>query len=89
MRLDKTFNDLKEILLPEDIDQLLDILGHRLRAKNYELLKRRLEKHSSLVPTYGILERLVKDKYGHWSYTAGQSYPDEIRVVRNIILNLR
>ena len=37
------------------------------------------------MPTYGILERLTKEGED-WSYRAGQSYPDEIRTIREIIL---
>ena len=88
MRQRNSFNDLKNNLTKDDIDQLVDLLGLRLRAANLVKLRRRLESHASLIPSYGILERLTKEESG-WSYCAGQSYPDEIRTVRSIILNLK
>lgn len=80
-----SFNDLKTQLSEQDVDQIVEIVGHRCRVKTYNRLRSILTYSSSLVPTYGILERLTK-KNGGWSYCAGQSYPDEIRTLREIIL---
>lgn len=88
MRTKNTFNDLKEQLTENDIDQLIAILGKGLRMKNAQLLRRRLLSHTGMIPAYGILERLTKESHG-WSYCAGQSYVDEIRTVRSIILTLK
>jgi hypothetical protein len=88
MRERNSFNDLKSNLNENDIDQLVELLGSRVRSQNLAKLRRRLEQFPNLVPSYGILERLTKTE-GTWEYTAGQSYPDEIRTVREIILNLK
>lgn len=80
-----SFNDLKTQLSEQDVDQLIEIIGHRCRVKTCNRLRSILTYSPSLVPTYGILERLTKEN-GGWSYCAGQSYPDEIRTLREIIL---
>lgn len=80
-----SFNDLKTQLSEQDIDQIIGIIGHRCRVKTCNRLRSILTYSPSLVPTYGILERLTKEN-GGWSYCAGQSYPDEIKTLREIIL---
>lgn len=80
-----SFNDLKTQLSEQDVDQIVEIVGHRCRVKTCNRLRSILTYSPSLVPTYGILERLTKEN-GGWSYCAGQSYPDEIRTLREIIL---
>lgn len=80
-----SFNDLKTQLSEQDVDQIIEIIGHRCRIKTCNRLRSILTYSPSLVPTYGILERLTKEN-GGWSYCAGQSYPDEIRTLREIIL---
>lgn len=80
-----SFNDLKNQLSEQDIDQIIEIVGHRCRIKTCNRLRSILTYSPSLVPTYGILERLTKEN-GGWSYCAGQSYPDEIKTLREIIL---
>lgn len=72
----------------EDKQEIFEILASRTRQKTRELLARRLYKNLSLIPHYGILERLIKEDYG-WTYCAGQSYPDEIRTVRKIVLECK
>ena len=81
-----SFNDLKTNLTEQDIDLIVELLGYRCRAQTYNRLRSRLKYSPSSVPTYGILERLTRDEAGRWEYCAGQSYTDEIRTVRNIIL---
>lgn len=80
-----SFNDLKNQLSEQDIDQIIEIVGYRCRVKTCNRLRSILTYSPSLIQTYGILERLTK-KNGGWSYCAGQSYPDEIKTLREIIL---
>ncbi len=81
------FNNYRDQLTDSDKQEIFEILSERLREKNRALLQRRLFEHMNLIPYHGILERIIKDDNG-WSYCAGQSYPDEIRTVRRIILEL-
>ncbi len=83
-----TFIDKKSDLTAKDIDQLVELLGYRCRAETCNKIRRRLESTTSLIPMYGILERLTLEDHG-WAYCAGQSYTDEIRTVRNIIINAK
>lgn len=80
-----SFNDLKNQLSEQDIDQIIEIVGYRCRVKTCNRIRSILTYSPSLIPTYGILERLTKEN-GVWSYCAGQSYPDEIKTLREIIL---
>ena len=82
------FNNQKSVLTEEDKEEIFDILVKGTRIKTRELLAERLNKHIDLIPEYGIFNRLIKESYG-WSYCAGQSYSDEIRCMREIILNLK
>ena len=80
-----SFNDLKTSLTEQDIDQIVAVIGHRCRIKTCQRIRSVLTYHPSSVPSYGIMERLTKEN-NNWSYCAGQSYPDEIKTVREIIL---
>lgn len=82
----KTFNQLKTQLTESDIDAIVAIVGHRCRIKTCNRLRSILTYSPSLIPTYGILDRLSKEPSG-WQYFAGQSYTDEIKTVRDVILN--
>ena len=82
------FNNYKEKMTEKDKEEIFEIVSSRCRQKTKELLALRLEKHLNLIPEYGILNRLIKEEHG-WCYYAGQSYPDEIRTVRKIILELK
>ncbi len=82
------FNNYRDKLTKQDKEEIFGIVSARCRQKTKELLALRLEKHLNLIPEYGILNRLIKENYG-WIYVAGQSYPDEIRTVRKIILELK
>lgn len=82
------FNNYRQQLTEQDTNEIFEILSKGLRSKNRELLAKRLNHHLELIPYFGILDRLIKESYG-WSYCAGQSYTDEIRTVRQIILNLK
>jgi len=82
------FNNYKSQMTEKDLDEIHELLAKGCRKHNRDLLWLRLTTQRSLIPEYGIMNRLIKDTYG-WHYCAGQSYPDEIRTVRKIILELR
>ena len=82
------FNNQKSKLNEKDIEEIVSIIGARCQHKTLRRLRINLECSTSYIPQYGILERLIKEENG-WSYCAGQSYPDEIRTVRKIILELK
>ncbi len=79
------FNNQKTSLTETDIDQLIMIIGYRCRVKTCNRLRSILTYSPSLVPSYGIFDRLIKDN-DQWQYVAGQSYTDEIKTVRQCIL---
>lgn len=79
------FNDYKFKITNTDIEQILDIVAYRCRLKTYNRLRSILTYGKHTIPNFGILNRLTKED-GKWSYCAGQSYPDEIKTVRDIIL---
>ena len=81
----ESFNDLKTKLTDLDIEQIVNIVGYRCRFKTVNRLTSILKYGSGTIGSYGIFSRLVKDS-GRWEYIAGQSYTDEIRVVRDCIL---
>jgi hypothetical protein len=80
-----TFNDLKTDLTEDDRNQILEIVGYRCKIGTIRRMRSMLTYSPSLIPVYGILSRLTKMN-GHWSYCAGQSYPDEIRTIKEIFL---
>jgi len=82
----KHFNELKDILTESDIDDIVGLVGHGCRTKTKNRLRSILTYGRSTIPAYGIFTRLVKDA-DCWEYIAGQSYPDEIRALRECILN--
>lgn len=84
--MQKNFNNQKKNLTDKDIEQILAIIGYRCRLKTFNRLKSILTYGRSTIPEYGIFNRLIKDKYNHWEYVAGQSYADEIRTLREYIL---
>lgn len=79
------FNNQKNNLKEEDIDQIVNIVSHGCRSKTRLRIRSIVTYHPSLIPSYGIFERLMKEN-NQWSYCAGQSYPDEIRTLRECIL---
>lgn len=81
----RQFNDVKAELTERDIEDILSVIGYRCRAKTVNRMRSILTYSPQAIPNYGILNRLSDDGYG-WGYCAGQSYPDEIRTVRDIIL---
>jgi len=82
-----SLDNQKHNLNEEDIDQILSIIGHRCRVKTVNRLRSILTYSPSMIGSYGIYSRLIKEDGGQWHYCAGQSYPDEIRTIRNCILN--
>jgi len=71
-------------LTDDDIDQIISIVGKRCRIKTIHRLRSCL--NFGPFKSYGIFNRLIKDDNGEWSYIAGQSYPDEIKTLRQCIL---
>jgi hypothetical protein len=84
----QSFNELKSNLSPQDIDAIVEIVGHRCQQKTKVRLRSILTYGTSSVGSFGIFSRLIKFDYG-WEYVAGQYYPDEIRTVRELILGKR
>lgn len=87
-----SFNKLKELRviseLPQETKQsLIALLTHRCRAETISRITGVVKYSLSLIEYYGILNRLMlclDDMTFH--YTTGQSYPDEIRVLRKIFI---
>lgn len=82
---EKTFNNCKHDFNTHDIHELVAIIGYKCPLKTKKRLESILTYDSSKIPLYGILERLVYENF-QWRYIAGQSYTDEIRLIRKIIL---
>ncbi len=90
----QSFNNLKTNLTEEDIAQILSLVGNRCRLKTKMRLRSILTYSARSLPFFGIYERLAREEYADssgnsvyaWSYTAGQSYTDEIRTLRECIL---
>lgn len=85
--MNNSFNDLKMQLTESDIDAILAIIGKGCREKTRNRLRSILTYAKSTIPAYGIFNRLYRDDAGAWDYCAGQSYTDEIRTLRECILN--
>ena len=62
--------------------QLLDIFGNRCREKTKRMIARALRCVPD-IDNYGIYDRVHLEPP---SYCAGQSYPDEIRTVRQCLI---
>ena len=82
------FNTEKGHLSEMDIQEILTIVAYRCRIKTHKRLESILKYSSSTLPGYGIFGRLIKEN-GKWIYIAGQSYTDEIRAVRELMLGKR
>lgn len=77
-------NTIKE-LSEDDVDQIVKIVGHGCREKTKMRLRSILTYGFSTIGDFGIYNRLHKEG-DRWEYVAGQSYPDEIRTLRECIL---
>ena len=74
-------------LSPEQQNELLALLGSKCQRKTKERLARRFALPLSLLSNHGIFSRvfLRYDREGV-HYCAGQSYTDEVRMVRELVL---
>lgn len=70
----------------EQRENLAVFLGKGCREKTKKRLLNVCKYGLLSVDLCGILRRLNLEPDNTWSYCAGQSYPDEIRTVRNAIL---
>lgn len=86
MLFNNTFNDLKTSLTEQDVDELVSIIGKGCRQATKTRLRTILTYSPSSIGNYGIFGRLEKYADGSWHYCAGQSYPDEIRTLKELIL---
>lgn len=64
---------------------LVGLLGSHCRTETVSRLRRAVEDNCRKVKSCGIMERVMLTKNGA-SYCAGQSYPDEIRYVRQTVI---
>jgi hypothetical protein len=80
----QNFNDLKGNLSESDIDQLVKLLGYKCQVKTISRLRSVLTYGPNTIPAAGIFNRLIKEG-GRWEYVAGQHYPSEIKLVRDLI----
>ena len=72
------------------IEDLVRLVCKRCSVKTYTRVRSNLTYSLSHIPQHGILNRLTWDASKlEWNYCAGQSYPDEIRTVREIIRDLK
>lgn len=79
------FNNHRADLTQDDLDQIIAILTHGCRIKNTQRVRSILTYSASSLTHFGIYSRLIKEG-SKWGYCAGQSYTDEIRTVRELIL---
>lgn len=82
----KTFNSEKTSLTEIDIDCIIRIVGYKCSEKTKARIRSILTYGPSTIGNYGIFDRLVKYGENNWQYIAGQSYPDEIRTLRELII---
>ena len=87
------FNTKKHSLNEDDLNQLTKIIGMKCGTKTRFRIRNMIARYPSAIKEYGIFERIVADTYiginGHvrsWHYIPGQSYNDEIRTIRNLII---
>ena len=72
-------------LSEEDIDSLMQLLTSRCNPRTKHAVRTALM-YPQEEKSHGIYERIIKDpKSGRRSYIAGQSYNDEIRIVRSLL----
>lgn len=82
------FNNVEE-LKESDIDAITKIVGHGCREKTKQRIRSILTYGRFTIKKYGIFERLIRFESpsgSRWEYVAGQSYPDEIRTLRECII---
>lgn len=74
-------------LTEQEQSDLFDLLTERCKEKTKRMLARTLRCVPD-VQNYGIYQRVLLEK-NMVSYCAGQSYPDEIRTVRECLIGRR
>lgn len=74
-----------ESLTPVQVDALMKVLGKGLRDRNKRRLRSVLTYGLHAVEKCGILERVYIEG-DDVLYCACQSYPDEIRIIRQVLL---
>lgn len=79
------FNNSRETLTENDKDQIIAIVTKGCRIKNTMRVRSILTYDALRLSHYGIFSRLIKEG-DRWGYCAGQSYTDEIKTVRELIL---
>ena len=62
-----------------ELDDLVNVIG------GYK--KDTLRRNILNTRNYGIFQRLMYTNKRGWSYCAGQSYPEEMQTIRNLIYN--
>lgn len=82
----RTFNQLRQNLSEDDINQLTKIIGKGMRKENKSRLTLSIELNSSTMPYYGIMERLVKNEKNQWLYIVGQELTSELKIIRSLFL---
>ena len=81
----QNFNNTKGNFTEDDINQIVSIIGYRCRAKTLTRIRSMLTYSISVIPQYGILDRLIKEN-DTWTYFAGQDYVSEMKILRDTIL---
>jgi len=72
-------------LNPAQRSAIVGLLGNRCRKETVNRLWRAVNDNCRKVKSCGIMERVMLTEGGA-SYCAGQSYPDEIRYVRQTVI---
>lgn len=86
LTLSDVINSAGQVQLTDpQIDAFVSLFGARCRQRTKDAL-RRMIRYPSTLANYGIYSRVSFTESG-CHYCAGQSYPDEIRAVRELILN--
>ena len=81
----QNFNNTKGNFTEDDINQIVSIIGYRTHDKTKNKLRSMIKYGSSAIPSYGILDRLIKEG-DTWTYFAGQDYVSEMKILRDTIL---
>jgi len=58
------FNNYRNKLTENDIDEIISVIGTRCRINTIEKLRANLNYHASIIPHYGILNRLMYVEVG-------------------------
>jgi hypothetical protein len=74
-------------LTEDEISELVDLLGKRCKVRTKNRIKWALMGCPDNIDNPGIFRRVLFNDGGRFvSYCAGQSYPDEIRTVRQCLI---